>query len=618
MAAATTAAWSRSRSRRGRQGARAQAETQTQAGDGGLSPPTAPAAPSHCRGCLSRAVPEAGLGLGLGLGLACPLCRHTDTDSSRAAAPLWQRGRRRKQDRRRQEEEAEQRPEPGRVFRAPLVLSKAGEVRDEFESRLRQYEAERESLKEDDETVTAEIIQIILAEGEQEKQQMEKAAIAEQVKKDEELARKWSREFAADNMSDSENEEPVKHMSTRQRGSTANSKLSSNSSGRITSMLGANSEKNRSWSTPVENNQNRRTTPRSDSGTKTASVTTSSLSTNTLINILSSSENSRSNSAPDLSSEKRTLSDPSLSGPVKRERSVSPDSNDSISGELNHFKPIICSPCTPPKKLPDGRLLKPKIVKSTPRNLGYSLQKMTTYDVNPSILAKWGQILRDRRKEKTVSKATLTLEEEEEEETTTGRPMSGSDFSGLAPPDDSGSRGSPEAGRSDPLSPSLPMDCSASAEVPDTTMEDLEWEAVDCQAGGTEQENGPQQDPKGPARSGKKRRKGAGATGSTATGGGGGVASSSRSHRGKKRFRKTKHTTPGGQTKRVKWNAAGNSGVPDPASHTDLDRARQEEEDRKLAFRLQRRFDLERTTVNRKKGSEESYLLRTTVTSNTK
>lgn len=92
----------------------------------------------------------------------------------------------------------------------------------------------------------------------------------------------------------------------------------------------------------------------------------------------------------------------------KPERSISPESNDSISEELNHFKPIVCSPCTPPKRLPDGQVLSPLIIKSTPRNLNRSLQKQTSYEASPRILKKWEQIFQERHIKKTLSKATLT------------------------------------------------------------------------------------------------------------------------------------------------------------------------------------------------------------------
>lgn len=129
-----------------------------------------------------------------------------------------------------------------------------------------------------------------------------------------------------------------------------------------------------------------------------------------LVGVLSSTQNNRCLSAPDLTAEKRLVLNPvsSLSALHKPERSISPESNDSISEELNHFKPIVCSPCTPPKRLPDGRVLSPLIIKSTPRNLNRSLQKPTTYEASPRILKKWEQIFQERQIKKTLSKATLT------------------------------------------------------------------------------------------------------------------------------------------------------------------------------------------------------------------
>ena len=137
--------------------------------------------------------------------------------------------------------------------------------------------------------------------------------------------------------------------------------------------------------------------------------------------ILLSSENSRSASAPITAPDRKLTCRPvllpssssssatPLSLPLPRpERSISPESNDSISEELNHFKPIVCSPCTPPKRLPDGRLLEPTIVKSTPRNLTRGLQKATSYEASPAVLQKWRQIELDRQSVKLNSKATLT------------------------------------------------------------------------------------------------------------------------------------------------------------------------------------------------------------------
>ncbi|KAM6970140.1 E3 ubiquitin-protein ligase RNF169 [Aplochiton taeniatus] len=136
--------------------------------------------------------------------------------------------------------------------------------------------------------------------------------------------------------------------------------------------------------------------------------------------ILLSSENSRPSSAPVAfpDSKRRSCwygwrpfmasSIPLTSSQPKQERSISPESNDSISEELNHFKPIICSPCTPPKRLPDGRVMEPTIVKSTPRNLFRSLQRPTCYEASPAILQKWKQIEVDRQCVKVSSKGTVT------------------------------------------------------------------------------------------------------------------------------------------------------------------------------------------------------------------
>ncbi|XP_041733203.2 E3 ubiquitin-protein ligase RNF169 [Coregonus clupeaformis] len=132
--------------------------------------------------------------------------------------------------------------------------------------------------------------------------------------------------------------------------------------------------------------------------------------------ILLSSENSRSLSAPIIVQDKRRSwrgvimapSTPFMVPQLKQERSISPESNDSISEELNHFKPIVCSPCTPPKRLPDGRVMEPTIVKSTPRNLFRSLQRPTSYEASPTILQKWKQIEVDRQSVKVTSKGTLT------------------------------------------------------------------------------------------------------------------------------------------------------------------------------------------------------------------
>lgn len=136
--------------------------------------------------------------------------------------------------------------------------------------------------------------------------------------------------------------------------------------------------------------------------------------------VLLSSENSRSASVPILpprrrlawsavvpqaSGAERCGPAPGRSGPAPgpSERSASPDSNDSISEELNHFKPIVCSPCTPPKRLPDGRTLQPRIVKATPRDLRQLPSQGSWFHTSAAVLQKLRQIELDRQ---TVSAAT--------------------------------------------------------------------------------------------------------------------------------------------------------------------------------------------------------------------
>ncbi|XP_034004153.1 E3 ubiquitin-protein ligase RNF169 [Trematomus bernacchii] len=132
--------------------------------------------------------------------------------------------------------------------------------------------------------------------------------------------------------------------------------------------------------------------------------------------ILLASENSRCSSAPPPSDRRlpwRPVLLPSSSPPIPPERSVSPDSNDSISEELNHFKPIECSPCTPPRRLADGRLVITSVVKSTPRNLNLNQNqdqslnqnqdqslRPSRYEVGAALMQKWRQIELDRQKMK--------------------------------------------------------------------------------------------------------------------------------------------------------------------------------------------------------------------------
>ncbi|KAM8903633.1 E3 ubiquitin-protein ligase RNF169 isoform 2-T2 [Spinachia spinachia] len=201
-------------------------------------------------------------------------------------------------------------------------------------------------------------------------------------------------------LSDSENEEP---FSRRIRNISAFIRKTKNSVA-----VSSGAQRSQSCSEPVE-----------DRGWKTKVVTQPVLVDRVGIGhsyaagILLSSENSRSVSAPITADRRlawRAVVSSNVTGaaPPHPERSISPESNDSISEELNHFKPIVCSPCTPPKRLPDGRLLETAVVKSTPRNLTRGLQKATSYEASPAVLQKWRQIELDRLSLKTNSRATLT------------------------------------------------------------------------------------------------------------------------------------------------------------------------------------------------------------------
>ncbi|XP_058489047.1 E3 ubiquitin-protein ligase RNF169 isoform X2 [Solea solea] len=207
-------------------------------------------------------------------------------------------------------------------------------------------------------------------------------------------------------LSDSENEEPINRRNRNVSAFVRKTKMLSATTG--------GSQRSRSCTDPVE-----------DRGGKVkvaahpAIMDRVGISHSFTAGILLSSENSRSVSAPIATPDRKltwravmtsslSSSTPVVVPPPRPERSISPESNDSISEELNHFKPIVCSPCTPPKRLPDGRLMEPTIVKSTPRNLTRGLQKSTSYEASPAVLQKWRQIELDRQNLKVNSKATLT------------------------------------------------------------------------------------------------------------------------------------------------------------------------------------------------------------------
>ncbi|XP_006813205.1 uncharacterized protein LOC102803140 [Saccoglossus kowalevskii] len=86
---------------------------------------------------------------------------------------------------------------------------------------------------------------------------------------------------------------------------------------------------------------------------------------------------------------------------------------DSISPEMNHFKPIHVSPRTPPKRLSNGKLQQPVIVYSTPLNLNKT--RFNSNDDNdwlqssPLVMARWLSLTEERKRQvENQSKATMT------------------------------------------------------------------------------------------------------------------------------------------------------------------------------------------------------------------
>ncbi|NWT75762.1 RN169 ligase, partial [Prunella himalayana] len=229
-----------------------------------------------------------------------------------------------------------------------------------------------------------------------------KRKMEEQQKKEESVVLKGNQDCFPERLSDSENEEPFQGKQSHR--SAFVSKTSAYSFAFLSGNLTSKVERSRSCNDTIQERSKSR--QRSAPATKTKVPGAAP----PLLGVLSCAQNHRCLSAPELTAERRLLlsAASSLSALHRPERSISPESNDSISEELNHFKPIVCSPCTPPKRLPDGRVLSPLIIKSTPRNLNRSLQKPTTYEASPRILKKWEQIFQERQIKKTLSKATLT------------------------------------------------------------------------------------------------------------------------------------------------------------------------------------------------------------------
>ncbi|KAG9265056.1 E3 ubiquitin-protein ligase RNF169 [Astyanax mexicanus] len=345
-----------------------------------LEPVTMPCGHSVCLHCFRRTVQLSTL--------CCPLCRlrvsswarKQSREKSLVNTELWEKVRQSYPERCRRRIEQRDGATAGEdVFRSPTQIYKAGEVRQEYEKQKIKVAVEEET--------------------EERKKKMPHH-------RKEECGLLYCHDSSFGVLSDSENKEPI-GMRTRHVSAFVRKTRLSPASNR--SFQNSVVQRSRSC-TDSEEGRGKNRAQSHISVPEKAGVTHSFNA-----GILLSSENSRSFSAPVLPLDKRhhwraILASPptSLVPHSKPERSISPESNDSISEELNHFKPIVCSPCTPPKRLPDGRLMEPTIVKSTPRNLTQSLQKTTSYEASPTILQKWKQIEVDRQCIRVTSKGTIT------------------------------------------------------------------------------------------------------------------------------------------------------------------------------------------------------------------
>ncbi|XP_037004544.2 E3 ubiquitin-protein ligase RNF169 isoform X2 [Artibeus jamaicensis] len=570
-----------------------------------------PCGHSLCRGCAQRAADAAGPG--------CRRCRargpswarrRARDDGQATVEALGERARRGQPERCRPRRDGgaategprlEQEPraapaEPEFIFRTPIKLSKPGELREEYESlrKMKEEKLQEEKTSED------QIHKLLPEDTETGKRKMD-----EQKKRDEPLVLKTDLESCPARLSDSENEEPSQGKMTQTHRSAF---VSKNNSYTLAFLAG---------NLKVE---------RSQSCSDTAQDRTKS----------------RLRAAP-------------ASKAKKPERSISPESNDSISEELNHFKPIVCSPCTPPKRLPDGRVLSPLIIKSTPRNLNRSLQKQTSYEASPRILKKWEQIFQERQIKKTLSKATLTSmapetgddllvsevthsSKEKPLPTLNTRLSSGpvlSECTGPTPTDleylPSVSQTKAEQGSDRKRNTEIPVETCSSSELrvgaSGTPLEREQFE-------GSESSSDAKLDKACISTAMKISAVNSVLSKNSVLGGvfktkkqlktvnhfdlPNGILADNLGEeplpslrRGRKRHCKTKHLEQNGSLKKLRQNSDKVGLAPaDPILREMEQKLQQEEEDRQLALQLQRMFDNERRTVSRRKGSVDQYLLR--------
>lgn len=97
-----------------------------------------------------------------------------------------------------------------------------------------------------------------------------------------------------------------------------------------------------------------------------------------------------------------SASDTDMADIIDRSRSA-----DSISHELNHFRPIRSCPLTPPRRLPSGQVVEPMVIRTTPRNLSKSAigsplndESLSEIDAGSPIMRRRLSELAEERKDK--------------------------------------------------------------------------------------------------------------------------------------------------------------------------------------------------------------------------
>ncbi|XP_019616189.1 PREDICTED: E3 ubiquitin-protein ligase RNF169-like [Branchiostoma belcheri] len=319
------------------------------------------------------------------------------------------------------------------------VVSQPGELRKEYEEQMKKFEEQRKKEEEAALKASMEYIKHMQEEEEQQRRDRE-----EKIRKDEEVARQLM-EIGSPAVQGNNSDVVV--------ATPSNSRLSSkqtNGSGSIMNFLtprsnGKKEPEPEKYITPPPSccrkglHGNELCQPGSSKKSSPYQETDTNPKDRSSTSSLENGEGSPNTSGHNSShhSDKENRSEPSSrpgsftiaprvnrssSGSLKEllpglenvSRSASVESRDSITEELNHFKPIHSSPRTPPKKDADGRSLSPVIVRSTPRNLnGADFGKDTSYELEGSskVLQRWLRVMEERNAAQEThmkSRATCT------------------------------------------------------------------------------------------------------------------------------------------------------------------------------------------------------------------